>query len=432
MAGSRLPLPPPQHVTRKNTLDLFLQKKFPIQRCVITLHDLSSDHEPIWGRFRTDLVIKHHNNTPLINWKKITNTLDNKAIQYHNLRDTSAFDSIIEQLETNFKNAAKEGHKSKFLEIPPSIPPDIKKLIKRRNQAHGRWQKFRQRSDKNIVNNLSKTIKRKLKDFNSANWKECEESLKPEDNSLWQAVKRRISGRDRIPPIKGPVSTAYSDQDKANSFAQHLEKQFTPNDTSDPNFENHIHNTVRDYITQQNPAHTLEVRPSEVRKIIKDLKKRKAPGEDGISNQMLKLCPTRTILQISMLIYGCLKLCYFPDKRKMATVITIPKQGKDNSTPEGYRPISLLSALSKILEKLIYRDIMDYCNQANILIDHQFGFRAKHSTSHQLFRVCDFIAAGLNNGERSISFFADIKSAFNVCWLEGITYKLIICNFHLT
>jgi hypothetical protein len=64
---------------------------------------------------------------------------------------------------------------------------------------------------------------------------------------------------------------------------------------------------------------------------------------------------------------------YFPNTWKHASVIPIPKPGKDHSNPLNYRPISLLSSVSKIFEKIILKRLQDFVSTNNVLPDHQFG-----------------------------------------------------------
>jgi hypothetical protein len=70
-----------------------------------------------------------------------------------------------------------------------------------------------------------------------------------------------------------------------------------------------------------------------------------------------------------------------------SVVISIPKPGKDPSNPSNYRPISLLSCISKVFERIILKRLNRFVSTQNVLPNHQFGIRAAHSTSHQLNRV---------------------------------------------
>jgi hypothetical protein len=93
--------------------------------------------------------------------------------------------------------------------------------------------------------------------------------------------------------------------------------------------------------------------PREFKNLINKLKGRKAPGCDGVPNILLKNISGRAAILLTYIFFFCLELCYFPKKWRHATVIPIPKPGKDH--PSNYRPISLLSFISKILERVILK-----------------------------------------------------------------------------
>ena len=80
---------------------------------------------------------------------------------------------------------------------------------------------------------------------------------------------------------------------------------------------------------------------------------------------------------------GCLRQAYFLKKWRKATVIVIPKQGKDASRPDNLRPISLLSATSKVYERLVQRRVREHLINFDVLVPEQIGFRVGHSITHQ-------------------------------------------------
>ena len=84
-----------------------------------------------------------------------------------------------------------------------------------------------------------------------------------------------------------------------------------------------------------------------------------------------------------------------PDELKIAKVVPIYKAA-DNTILNNYRPISLLSAFSKVLEKIMFDKIMNFLNFKNILYKHQYGFRSKHSTIHPIIHFLNFCAEANN------------------------------------
>jgi hypothetical protein len=129
---------------------------------------------------------------------------------------------------------------------------------------------------------------------------------------------------------------------------------------------------------------------------------------------------------------ACLKLSYFPQIWKQAQVIAIHKPGKDSSLTSSYRPISLLSSLSKILERVILKRINDHLSDNNILPTEQYGFRQKRSTTHQLNRIVNYIKRKYTINKSSTGMILlDIERAFDRVWHNGLLFKMINYNFPL-
>ena len=81
---------------------------------------------------------------------------------------------------------------------------------------------------------------------------------------------------------------------------------------------------------------------------------------------------------------------YIPDSFKIAKVVPIYKSG-DSQQFTNYRPISLLSSFSKLLEKVVYRQMEGFLRVNNILYSHQYGFRRGHNTSHPVLHFLNNI-----------------------------------------
>jgi hypothetical protein len=102
-------------------------------------------------------------------------------------------------------------------------------------------------------------------------------------------------------------------------------------------------------------------------------------------------------------------------------IILMLKPGKNPNHLTSYRPISLLSTISKLLEKLIYHRI-------NPLIDviplHQLGFRHSHSTIQQCCRIVHIINKSFEEKKYCPSVFLGISQAFDKVWHDGFLYKI--------
>ena len=140
-----------------------------------------------------------------------------------------------------------------------------------------------------------------------------------------------------------------------------------------------------------------QIKPSYVLKLIKLLKKGKARGIDGIPNECLRHLPRRPLVHSTHLFNHCIWLNYFPEPWKVAKIITLPKPGKDTKFPQNLRPISLLSTMGELFQKVIYNIIQKHIDDRNLLNASQFGFRACHSMTLQCMRLTDHVNLNFNN-----------------------------------
>ncbi|GFX40433.1 probable RNA-directed DNA polymerase from transposon BS [Trichonephila clavipes] len=120
---------------------------------------------------------------------------------------------------------------------------------------------------------------------------------------------------------------------------------------------------------------------------------------------------------------------HFPNEWKVAIVFPIHKPGKSKNSPDAYRPISLLSSLSKIAEHIILNRIKNHIYSTNILNPNQFGFTKQLSTYNPLLRLTEKISSGFQRGRTTGAVFLDIQKAFDRVWIDGLIYKLITYNF---
>jgi retron-type reverse transcriptase len=101
-----------------------------------------------------------------------------------------------------------------------------------------------------------------------------------------------------------------------------------------------------------------------------------------------------------------------PSQFKIAKVIPVYKSG-DKTNPDNYRPISLLSSFSKILEKVVAIRLTSFLDCEKILSKFQFGFRKSHSTSHAMVLFMNSISQAINAKKHTIAIFCDLRKAFD-------------------
>ena len=102
----------------------------------------------------------------------------------------------------------------------------------------------------------------------------------------------------------------------------------------------------------------------------------------------------------------------------------LPKPGKPPNEINSYRPISLLPIILKLFKKLLLKRLKPIIERQNLIPNHQFGFRQKHSTIDQVHRITNTIEQALEEKLVCSSIFLDVAQAFDKVWHEGLIKKL--------
>ena len=170
---------------------------------------------------------------------------------------------------------------------------------------------------------------------------------------------------------------------------------------------------------QVNSFYFRSTTPFEISCIINSLKKK---------SKKVKKLPTfllisaRHILSkpLSIIINESFKTGIFPNSLKIAEVIPILKSGERHDLTN-YRPISLLSVYSKIIEKCVAARLTEYLNKFSIISPEQYGFQKSKNTSDALLDFVNFLYDSLNNKKHVINVFVDIKKAF-----DSVDHKILV------
>lgn len=162
-------------------------------------------------------------------------------------------------------------------------------------------------------------------------------------------------------------------------------------------------------------VNSLYLRPTdrnEIIRVISTLKSFKSPGYDGITNDLLKDIAIYIADPLSHIINKSFLRGTFPNILKITIVKPIFKSG-DKLNVTNYRPISLITGLAKIFEKVIKVRITQFINKYNLLSDNQFGFREGRSTSDAMISLTSKIYRALDTKKPAIAVFVDLAKAFD-------------------
>lgn len=390
-------------------------------------YDLSSDHTPVILSLNESEIMEK-SNPKLVNNKTNWSEFREKLESYINLRSPmetkEQIDLEVEQFIADVQQAAEESTPtySSRKQTETKYPAEIRELILEKRRARRKWQNTRFPDDKTAFNRLSNELKKQIYEFKNDSLSRFLKNLTTDastDYSLWKAAKRLKRPQLQNPPIKSLNGNWIGNpKEKANLFAEHLANVFKP-------FPANTSENSLQFIDKVDEVDIPIVTLKEIKSMCRNqLSNKKSPGYDLITAQVMKEMPSKAFIKLQFIINACLKTQYVPHHWKIAEVIVIPKQGKPPTEVTSYRPISLIPIMAKVFEKLLLKRLSKVIEERNLIPNHQFGFRNKHSTIDQVHRITDAVEKALEEKQVCSAIFLDVAQAFDKVWHEGLEYKL--------
>ncbi|KAG7294806.1 hypothetical protein JYU34_022823 [Plutella xylostella] len=309
------------------------------------------------------------------------------------------------------------------------LPAHLRADLRRKRELQKLWARTRCPRVKRDLNRLAESLSAAVKELRGAAWDHVIDQAGENDTNLRTLCRQLSQAPAPVYPLLDSAGRRqYAASDRAEILAEHLEGQFTPNpaaaDVSD--HLEHVERAVEDLLRSPPPPLRGDeyVSPSELAWIVKHLPKKKAPGPDRVPTTALQQLPRRPLVALCRLFNGILRTRHIPPDWKLGKVIVLPKPGKDRRYPGSYRPITLLSHIAKLFERVLLRRLRPHVPYRA----EQFGFRSEHSTTLQLVRVLHLMAFERNKGRLTVSVFLDIEKAFDRVWHAGLLYKLSLTS----
>ena len=162
---------------------------------------------------------------------------------------------------------------------------------------------------------------------------------------------------------------------------------------------------------------------SEIFNLLNQLNPNKATGVDCLKARVLKLCAPAIAGSLTRLFNKCIGTGEFPAGFKDAKVVPIFKAG-DRTDTSNYRPVSVLPVLSKLLEKLLHKQLYDYFNNNKLFYSCQSGFRSGFSTQASLHYIMEHFYENLNNSKLTGIVSLDLRKAFDTVNFDILLDKL--------
>jgi Reverse transcriptase (RNA-dependent DNA polymerase) len=191
---------------------------------------------------------------------------------------------------------------------------------------------------------------------------------------------------------------------------------------------NEIHPTVRppEISSNETPLFNLAENPItnfEILTVLTELKNKKSEDYSGLSMFLLKNVTLQILSPLCHIFNLSFSQGIVPKQLKIAKVVPIFKSG-DPLLLDNYRPISLLSNFSKILEKLMCNRLTRFLENNNLISKSQFGFRKKQSTIHPILHLINEVTSASNLKKYTVAIFCDLRKAFDTCDHEILCKKL--------
>ena len=202
-------------------------------------------------------------------------------------------------------------------------------------------------------------------------------------------------------------------------MAEHFNNCFT---SIGRNLQETIPPTRKDY-AQYLKTPNKPIKPDEICDIIKTLKNSKSTGPNSITTKILRIIKKSISTPLSTPINNPFANRTFPNVCKIAKVVSVFKN-ESRLLCNNYRPISLLSNVGKIIEKLMHQRLNQFLEENECFYPHQFGFRLNISTNNGLMSIIENIQTRLDDNEFTAGVSVDLKKAFDMVDHEILIGKL--------
>ena len=307
----------------------------------------------------------------------------------------NSFDSKMKALLDRHLPTIRLTKRQRKTQLKPWITPGIIRSIARRNFFHRKFIQAKCPETKSqfltqfkAYRNLIVTLCRQSKsNYFTAYFNQHSTNM----HKIWLGVKNLISLKSTKSqnPISISIGNSVSSDPEivANGFNDFFSSIANSVRSTIPNTNYHFSN----FLKSRNPNSIFlsPVTPEEVSMIIGSFSQSKSSGPHSIPVRVLKLLKLDISTPIASLINRSFEVGTFPSILKTSKVIPVYKNKGSPLNPSNYRPISLLSNIEKIFEKVMYSRLMGFLDDQNLIYVRQFGFRKHHSTTHALINIVE-------------------------------------------
>lgn len=392
--------------------------------------DLGSDHFPIQCTFgftgvKSDIATSKRWKLQQADWKKWSRSLSSCASgtrSWTSPADANTYNAhitkrLIDAAEASIPQTS--GIRS-CRRATPWWDDDCDEAVEKRREAKNKL--WSHPTITNLIEHRKQlaTAKHKMLKKKKQSWADFASSINSNTPStkVWSAMKS-INGKQTVRnfPIGDFDAT---NEDKAEMF---LEQYAAPPrvDVNSPQQEE-IEKSA-DEVSWKSQDEIEPIQEFEVRKAI-SISKNTSPGEDRVCNKFLKKAPDNIITEITDLLNVSLFSGQVPEDWKTGITCPVPKPGKDASAIKSYRPITMLSCIGKIMERVIQRRLEYFLEANSVFPPTQSAFRKGRGTTDSLAILKHSIYSGFQEKEHTIVVYLDIEGAYDCVWHNGLIDKM--------
>ena len=326
---------------------------------------------------------------------------------------------LIEMTQQEIKLNSKPWINKEILNMINEREKLYKMYIKTKNQVlkeqfHEKYKKLR-----NDIRELTrKSQKEYLQEYFSKNIKNIK--------NTWKGIKSviKINTSNRSQPSSLLVNKKLVSEPPL--VAETFNEYFTTIAEKLQNKIKHVPKHFSSFLQNSNP-HNFFIMPTNVTQVINrinDLNSSKSLGPYSTPTDIFHLIKLNVAEPLTEIINLSFEEGVYIDQLKIAKVVAIFKEKGCNMDCTNYRPISLLSNINKIIEKLMHERIYSFLEKHKCIYELQFGFRSKHSTGHALTDLTEAIRKAMDESSFAVGVFIDLQKAFDTVDHEVLLSKL--------
>lgn len=370
----------------------------------------------------------------VIDWEGLNNSLfsENWKMLLSGSDVNKLFETFTEKLQFHLKNNSKTVRKSTTKhKRNPWASQSLIRYSKQKNDLYILVKKY---PNNQYLKEQYKKMSRRVQQQASSDRKEYYgqllESAGANSRKYWQVINRSVGKVNKAIERITFDSVTYQVSSNRSTVANIFNNYFTgvtaalASGSTNPTSQNDYTSTNK---RATNSFFGFHITAGEILESIKAVSNKNSVGYDGVRTDVIKNCMMSLLEPLGILFNLSLSTGVFPEQLKVAVVVPIHKSGSEQDITN-YRPISILSILSKIFEYIIKNRIMSFLDRNEFFSDRQFGFLPGKSTDDALLSHITDLTNQIEKGSLTVALYLDIKKAFDTVNHEILLEKLYNCG----